>query len=618
MTTLTPPPADDFPNETATLSPLVSKSFGEPYFHTDGDIAALAFAKNGNVWSIDDTGLLRQWSPEGKMLSRAFLSDLETLWAFSGNAELLASGNDDLMLWDVGEGQLLARIKQKSWVTVVAFTPDGQTVASGHDDGKVRLWDVASKKMTGEIAAHPKPVSAIQFNPSGDRLATAGEDRQVRVWNAQTHQNIVSLASHTDRIPALTWSMDGRLLVSAGWDTSARVWQPGASPDPLMLLNSHADQVMTATFAPKGGLLACADSDYVITLWANPTEGKTSLVLTGHVDEVRALAFNAEGTLLASGGVDRVVHIWDTRTGKLVAGPTGKAKHDLAYVSGDSPKLASTGATTFRLWDVASGAEVAPSNDGPAHSVAASRDGRWLAVGGTDHFTRLYDLRSPGSPPAKLEATKPPVGSLAFSPDGSFLVATSPADGLAWIWNTEKPSSDAELILIEAADGCTLETCAVDSTGQFIAVGGVDYLSTSDRDGAVCVWDRTTKLKSATFDHGVYALAFDPQGRFLAGAGIDDLVYIWDVSSEREVFRLEGHSERINAVAFTQDGSYLVSGGDDMTMRIWDVLSGRLIVSREFDSAIQSLAFSTDGQFLFSGNGNTTCYQFDFKKLMDD
>ncbi len=616
MLTDTPAPANIASADTEPLPEFVTRCFGELYFHTDGDIAAIAFAGNGNVCSIDESGLLRQWSPGGKLKSRAFLSDLETLWAFSRDAKLLASGNDDLLLWDVSDGQLLATIKQESWVTAIAFSRDGQVVASGHDDGSVRLWDVASKKKVGEIAAHPKPISAIQFHPSGERFATAGEDRKVRVWDARTLKNTSTLASHTDRIPALTWTQDGRYLVSAGWDTSARVWEPGASADPLMLLNSHADQVVQAEFGPEGSLLACADSDHAITLWSNPTAGKSSAVLTGHLDEIRAMAFNAEGTLLASGGADRVIHIWDAKTGKLVAGPMGRAKHDLAFIPGDTPKLASTGSSNFRMWNAATGEEVAPSGDGPAHSVAASRDGRWLAVGGTDHFTRLYDLTKPGSPAFRLEATKPPVGSLAFSPDGSLLVATSPTDGLAWLWTTETKNPD--LILIEAADGCTLETCAIDSTGQFIAVGGVDYLSTSDRDGAVCVWDRTTKLKAATFDHGVYAVAFDPQGRFLAGAGIDDCVYIWDPASEREVFRIEGHSDRVNAIAFTPDGSYLVSGSDDATLRIWDVLSGRLIISREFDSAIQSLVFDTGGVSLFCGNGNTTCFQLDFQKLMND
>ena len=73
----------------------------------------------------------------------------------------------------------------------------------------------------------------------------------------------------------------------------------------------------------------------------------------------------------------------------------------------------------FRLWDGA-GIELPPTGDGSANSIASSRDGRWLAVGGTDHFIRLYDRKN-GRPPRSLEATKPPVGSLAFHPAGELL-----------------------------------------------------------------------------------------------------------------------------------------------------------------------------------------------------
>ncbi len=608
--------AVEMDDETFRASPLIAKTFGEPKFHTEGDIAAVAFAADGTIWSVDEAGLLRQWSAQGRSLKRSFLSDLETLWCFSSGADLLASGNDDLLIWNTAEGQLLSRIPQPGWVSALAFSSDGGTVACGHDDGFVRLWDVRTQRQVGEIPAHADAVSAIQFSAQGDRIATAGEDRVVQVWNAETHKLLATLKSHTDRIPALTWSPDGSLLVSAGWDTSARVWRPGVSAEPEMLLNSHADQVLCATFSIDGKLLATADSENDVYLWSSAASGKVRHALRGHAGEVRSLAFNRDGTILASAGADRVIHLWDTREGKLLAGPNPTGKHGLAVVPGANPLLASTGGPSLRVWALATGDEVAPSHDGPAFSVAASDTGRWLAVGGTDHRTRLYDLTQPAPAPKFLEATKPPVGALAFAPGGKFLVQTSPADGLAWIWKPE--GTEAELILIEAADGCTLETVAVHPDGNRVAVGGADVLSTGERDGAVCIWDLTTKEKLATFDTGVYALAFDPQGRFLVGAGLTDHVHVWDLATETEVFTLDGHQERINTVAFSPDGNYLLSGGDDQTVRVWDLLSGRLIVIREFDTPIQGLAFSVDGQTLFTANGNTTCYQVDFTKLLED
>ena len=595
-------------------SPLVSRVFGEPRFHSDGDIAALAFVADGSLRSIDEAGILRHWSADGKLLARFFLSDLETVWCFGPNGKLLASGNDDLLLWDAASGQLLCRLQQASWVTAVAFSPEGRTFASGHDDGTVRFWDSATQRHLGEIEAHPKGVSAIAFAPGGEQIATAGEDRTVRVWDGFTHKQTAELKSHTDRIPALAWSPDGSLLISAGWDTSARVWRPPQA-DPLVLLNSHADQVHTLAYSPDGKFLACADSDFDIYLWSDAVGATVGHVLRGHNDEIRCLAFSSDGAKLASAGADRVVHVWDVREGKLVAGPNPKGKHAIAVIPGDKPRLASSAGPTVRVWEIESGEDAAPSGLCSAFSVAASPNGQWLAIGGTDHFTQLWNAKD-GVLTASLEATKPPISALAFSADSKRLVHTSPADGLVWVWNCA--TGEPDLILIEAADGCTLEDVAFHPNGQWVACGGIDYLSTGERDGAVVVWNLPTKEKRFVLDTGVYAVAFDPAGKYLAGAALNDSVFLWDVETQETVFELAGHQERINAIAFDPSGSYLVSGGDDGTVRVWDVLSGRLLVVREFDSAVQSLAFSKGGRDIFFGNGNTTCYQLEFKKLLED
>src|SRR6185437_8464861 len=175
-----------------------------------------------------------------------------------------------------------------------------------------------------------------------------------------------------------------------------------------------------------------------------------------------------------------------------------------------------------------------------------------------------------------------------------------------------------DLILIEAADGCTLEDIDFHPNGQWVACGGIDYLSTGERDGAVVVWNLPTREKKFVIDTGVYAVAFDPAGKYLAGAGLNETVYLWDVKTQDVIFELAGHQQKVNAVAFDPSGSYLASGGDDGTVRVWDVLSGRLLVAREFDSPVQSLAFSPNGRDLFLGNGNTTCYQVEVKKLLEE
>jgi WD40 repeat protein len=616
-----------FPHQTDDVlpvrpSPLVHRVFGEPRFHTDGDIAAVAFAADGTLYSIDESGVLRHWDAEGKPLARHFLSDLETLWCFGPGARVLASGNDDLILWDVATGQLIRRVEQTgdepSWITAVSFSPDGHTVAAGHDDGRVRFWGVDSRQFLGELAHSAPPVkkgiSAIRFSRDGKWIATAGEDQTVRVWDADSHKLVAELKSHTDRIPSLAWSPDSTLLISAGWDTSARVWRP-PHPDPLMLLNSHADQLTVLAYSPDGKYLACADSDNDIILWTDPETAARGQVLRGHGDEIRCLAFSPDGTKLASGGVDRVVHVWDVRTGKLLAGPNPKGRHAIAVIPGSPLRLASSAAPKLRVWDVEGGDEVAPTDLCAAFSVAASPDGKWLAAGGTDHFTQLWNAQT-NAVAASLEATKPPVGSVAFSPDSKTLAHTSPADGLVWLWNCETASPD--LILIEAADACTLEAVAVHPNGKWVACGGIDYMGTGERDGAVCVWDASTKDKIASEDVGVTSLAFDPVGKYLAGAGLDDAVYVWDAETLSTVFVFGGHQQNINAVCFDPSGSYLVSGGDDGTVRCWDVLSGRHVVSRAFDSPVQSLAFSPDGKYLFCGNGNTTCYQVEFKKFLEE
>jgi len=152
---------------------LIVRTFGQPRFRTDNDIAALAYDTDGRLWSVEEPGVLRSWDDNGRPTGRYFLIDLETSWAFSPQAKLLAAACDELIVWEVATRQMLARIEVPSWVTSIAFHPSQILVATGHDDGVVRLWNPAEEELVAELSEHSLAVSALAFDADGNPIEFA-------------------------------------------------------------------------------------------------------------------------------------------------------------------------------------------------------------------------------------------------------------------------------------------------------------------------------------------------------------------------------------------------------------------------------------------------------------
>src|SRR5688500_9636152 len=89
------------------------------------------------------------------------------------------------------------------------------------------------------------------------------------------------------------------------------------------------------------------------------------------------------------------------------------------------------------------------------------------------------------------------------------------------------------------------------------------------------IWDVSTGKQLHRWIHNgwVLSVAWSPGGQWVASAGSDQIINIWDVVSGTIFKKWIAHLSAISSLMWSPTGYQLASGSWDESIKIWDVSS---------------------------------------------
>lgn len=259
---------------------------------------------------------------------------------------------------------------------------------------------------------------------------------------------------------------------------------------------------------------------------------------------------------------------------------------------------------------------------------------------------RLWDANTGVPLNAFPVANSDDVVSVAFSPDGTRIVAGSGTVAQLWDANTGMALGTPMLHDIHVS------SLAFNPDGTLVVSGCSEFFR--DSNHSVRLWDaRTGSAVGESFSYagGVRSVAFSPDGKRVLTGSNDKTMRLWDVKTGGAVGEPMRHPNAVLSaafspdgtrivsccgtglffwdgqtgasagkpidhaalcVAFSPDGTRIVSGGEDKTVRIWDAQSGAPVGEpvRHWE-AVRCVAFSPDGSCISSGSEDHTLRLWD-------
>jgi WD40 repeat protein len=306
----------------------------------------------------------------------------------------------------------------------VQLDPDGKMVVVVADNGKVTAWSTSNRRQHRSFASVPdgtavgsQYLNPLVFSPDGKELSVIGNSDSggevAYIWNVATGRaTSVPLPRISSTYPPSYAALGPNGLIATSYSEGALRISAMATrlPDALLLLQRAAGigyQMGEPAFSPDGRAIAVSDDLGKIYLVRVPRRHLTAVLAAEKIYntewnlngmsslDIDTLTFSPDSKRVACGSENGIIRVWDVATGRNVS--------------------------AFNVNGSASGGAAAR----PVKTLVFSPDGNTLVTADdADSTVAIWDTAS-GRMVATLEAGTGNVASVAFTANGTLIVATA-------------------------------------------------------------------------------------------------------------------------------------------------------------------------------------------------